>query len=75
MCKLILEAAHLNGTNYISPLDNMCLLSAVHQVYCICVGILEKERLLENPTCSYLSERQMLTKVQELHHELLVEIW
>lgn len=29
MCKLILQAAHLNGANYISPLDNICLLPVV----------------------------------------------
>lgn len=67
MCELILEAAHLNGTNYISPPDNMCLLSVVQQVSCIYVGILEKERLSENPTYRYLLERQVLTKVQKLH--------
>jgi len=48
MCKLILYAAHLNYANYISPLDNIRLLSAVQRVSCICVGALERERLSMN---------------------------
>lgn len=49
MCKLTLYAARLNGANCISPLDNIRLLSAVQRVSCICVGVLERERLSVNP--------------------------
>lgn len=48
MCKLILEAAHLNGANCIGPLDKIRLLSDVQRVSCICVGVLERDRLSEN---------------------------
>lgn len=49
MCKLILYAAHLNGANCISPLDNILLLPVIPGVSCICVGALERERFSEHP--------------------------
>lgn len=49
MCKLILYAAHLNGANYISPLNNIRLLSAIQQVSCVRVDASESERPSVNP--------------------------
>lgn len=49
MCKLILYAAHLNGANCISPLDNILLLPVILRVSCVCVGASERERFSENP--------------------------
>lgn len=49
MCKLILYAAHLNGANCISPLDNILLLPVIPGVSSIYVGALERERFSEHP--------------------------
>lgn len=49
MCKLILYATHLNGANYISPLNNIHLLSSIQQVSCICVGASGSERPSVSP--------------------------